>query len=323
MDNKQKILNALDILRIRDLSTADKFSAIAYAKAIKELKKLDSIDSLTDVEGIPGVGKRIKEKIQEILTTGSLEAATKAKADLKIDVYQDLLKIHGIGPAKAKELIDVHKIHSIADLRSKQELINDVQKMGLKYYEDSLERIPREEMEEHEKRIKGVIPDSMIVGSYRRGAESSGDIDVLIKASEIKNFKNIVNSLKEQKYIIDILALGLKKCMAYVKLNSDSKARRLDLLMTPEKEYAYAQLYFTGSDTFNVAFRKYALTKGYTLNEHGLKPTGSKEVPLLMTEKDIFKFIGLKYKEPIERINEDSVVEKKKKTLKEVVEQNK
>ena len=130
MDNKQKILNALDILRIRDLSTADKFSAIAYAKAIKELKKLDSIDSLTDVEGIPGVGKRIKEKIQEILTTGSLEAATKAKADLKIDVYQDLLKIHGIGPAKAKELIDVHKIHSIADLRSKQELINDVQKMA-------------------------------------------------------------------------------------------------------------------------------------------------------------------------------------------------
>ena len=313
MDNKQKILNALDVLRIRDLSTADKFSAIAYAKAIKELKKLDSIDSLSDVEGIPGVGKKIKEKIQEILTTGSLAAATKAKTELKIDVYQDLLKVHGIGPTKAKELIDKHKISSIADLRSKQELINDVQKMGLKYYEDSLERIPREEMEEHEKRIKAIIPDSMIVGSYRRGAETSGDIDVLIKSSETNNFKNIVNTLKEQKYIVDILGLGLKKCMAFVKLNSDSKARRLDLLMTPEKEYAYAQLYFTGSDTFNVAFRKYALTKGYTLNEHGLKPIGEgAEVPLLIKEKDIFKFLGLKYKEPNERINEDSVVEKKK-----------
>jgi len=316
MDNKQKILNALDILRIRDLSTKDKFSAIAYAKAIKELKKLDSINSLSDVEGIPGVGKKIKEKIQEILTTGSLEAATKAKTELKIDVYQDLLKVHGIGPTKAKELIDEHKIRSIADLRSKQELINDVQKMGLKYYEDSLERIPREEMDEHEKRIKAIIPDSMIVGSYRRGAETSGDIDVLIKSSETNlkdSFKNIVSSLKEQKYIVDILGLGLKKCMAYVKLNNDSKARRLDLLMTPEKEYAYAILYFTGSDTFNVAFRKYALTKGYTLNEHGMKPTGdAKEVPLLASEKDIFKFLNLKYKEPIERINEDSVVEKKK-----------
>jgi DNA polymerase/3'-5' exonuclease PolX len=312
MDNKQKILNALDVLRIRDLSTKDKFSAIAYAKAIKELKKLDSINSLSDVEGIPGVGKKIKEKIQEILTTGSLEAATIAKSELKIDVYQDLLKVHGIGPTKAKELIDKHKIRSIADLRSKQELINDVQKMGLKYYEDSLERIPREEMEEHEKRIKAVIPDSMIVGSYRRGAETSGDIDVLIKAKD--SFKNIVTSLKEQKYIVDILGLGLKKCMAFVKLNSDSKARRLDLLMTPEKEYAYAQLYFTGSDTFNVAFRKYALTKGYTLNEHGMKPIReAADVPFLGSEKDIFKFLNLKYKEPIERINEDSVVEKKKK----------
>ena len=116
--------------------------------------------------------------------------------------------------------------------------------------------------------------------------------------------------MTQDKYIIDILALGDKKCMAFVKLGN--KARRLDLLITPEKEYAYALLYFTGSDQFNVEFRKYALTKGYTLNEHTLlkKDLKSKDVPEIKTEKDIFDFLGLVYKEPIERINEDSVVRK-------------
>ena len=110
--------------------------------------------------------------------------------------------------------------------------------------------------------------------------------------------------------------------MAFVKLNKDSKARRLDLLITPEKEYAYAELYFTGSDSFNVAFRKYALSKGYTLNEHIMKPkTDAKEVPELKAEKDIFDFLGLEYKEPHDRKDESSIIEKKKKlTLKNVGE---
>ena len=349
MDNKQKVLNALDTLRIRDLSSGDKFSALAYTKAIRELKKVDSIDSLKDVESVSGVGKKIKEKIQEILETGQLKAAEKAKEELSIDVYQDLLKIQGVGPVKAKELIDKHKIKSITELRSKPELLNDVQILGLKYYEDSLERIPRDEMIEHEKKIMRIINgsfDSCIVGSYRRGAESSGDIDVLIKAPEnmkkkdIKEaFENIVKSYQDEKYLVDILALGEKKCMGYVKLSEGSKARRIDLLITPEKEYPYAILYFTGSDSFNVAFRKYAQSKGYTLNEHGLKYKSAqgnsskisehtvkskseevREVPEIKTEKEIFDFFGLEYKEPKDRKDESSIEKKKKLTLKNVSE---
>ena len=152
MDNKQKILDALEVLRIRDLQSGDKFSALAYTKAIRELKKLESINSVKDVEGVAGVGKKIKEKVKEILETGKLKAAEAAKEELSIDVYQDLLKIQGVGPVKAKELIEKHKIKSIEDLRKKPELLNDVQIMGLKYYEDSLERIPRTEMIEHEKK---------------------------------------------------------------------------------------------------------------------------------------------------------------------------
>jgi DNA polymerase lambda len=347
MNNKEKVIDALDTLRIRDISSGDKFSALAYTKAIRELKKLNSISSLKDVEGVAGVGKKIKEKIKEVLETGGLKAAEKAKEELSIDVYQDLLKIQGVGPVKAKELINKHSIKSITELRSKPELLNDVQILGLKYYEDSLERIPRNEMEEHEKIILESINkpfDACIVGSYRRGVENSGDIDVLIKAPEnmkkkdIKEaFENLVKAYQDKNYLIDILALGEKKCMGYVKLNKKSKARRIDLLITPEKEYPYALLYFTGSDSFNVAFRKYVQSKGYTINEHGLKyksiqgnssrisehtmkskSEDVREVPEIKTEKEIFDFFGLEYKEPKERKDESSIEKKKKLTLKNV-----
>ena len=330
MDYKDKIIESLEILRIRDIQSGEKFSALAYLKAIKELKKLDTITSEKDVEIIPGVGTKIKLKIKEILKTGELKAATQAKADLQIDLYQDLLNVYGIGPVKAKELIQEEKVKSIADLRTKQTLLNEKQKLGLKYYEDSLERIPREEMVLHERKIKEIIKapfEGTIVGSYRRGAANSGDIDVLIKIpadytqkQQKDTLETLVEKFKED-YITDVLALGDKKCMAFVKLAD--KARRLDLLITSEKEYPYALLYFTGSDDFNVEFRKYALTKGYTLNEHILikKSPEADEVPEMKTEKDIFDFLGLKYKEPNERINENSVV--KKLTMSEAMKEKK
>jgi DNA polymerase beta len=188
--------------------------------------------------------------------------------------------------------------------------------MGLKYYESILERIPRAEMMQHETFLKSVMPkgtEGVIVGSYRRQAESSGDIDMLLRTEgtakqQKETFRGLIKTLTDKKYILDILALGEKKCMAVVAL-PDGKERRLDLLFTPQAEYAYSILYFTGSDAFNVAFRKHALTLGYTLNEHTLKPTAEKPVPPPMpTEEAIFTFLGLQYVAPENRKGEESLV---------------
>ena len=88
---------------------------------------------------------------------------------------------------KAKELVD-KGINTIDELRERQtELLNDIQRVGLKYYEQIQERIPRSEIQEYETMFKTTfehvfVPDSAfeIVGSYRRGATTSGDIDVII-----------------------------------------------------------------------------------------------------------------------------------------------
>lgn len=306
-DSKQTVINLLDVMRQGDLVRGEKFSAIAYSRAIKALKELPGpLTSVDQVKGIKGIGAKLTAKIAEILETGELASATRTRQELNLDIYDTLLKVHGVGPVKARELVNKHKITSIQELREKQtELLNDVQRMGLKYYEDILERIPRQEMEQHETLLMSHLPktcEGVIVGSYRRKAVNSGDIDMLIRFKGIhkkSTFAEYVETLKSWGYLKDILALGDKKCMAVVALPG-GKSRRLDLLVTPTAEFAYSILYFTGSDVFNVAFRSHCLTKGYTLNEHALKPTREDvpAVPLMKTEEDIFHFMGVQYIAP-------------------------
>jgi DNA polymerase/3'-5' exonuclease PolX len=324
-DHKKVIIDSLEILRKRDTANKEVFSARAYAKVIAQLKTHEPpITSYEDLNNIKGIGAKMEKKIKEILETGVLESAQKAKEAYNIEALEALQNIYGVGPTAATALVKagITSIEQLRDaIKENPKLLNDKQKIGLKYYEDLLERIPRDEMVEHHRIIKDLKPDTMtdyeiqIVGSYRREAITSGDIDVLIRVPSNVNSKiaknNLalyVKALEEAGYIKEILALGEHKCMAISK--TDVVARRLDLLMTPDEEYAYALLYFTGSDRFNVAFRQYTLDMGYSLNEHTLTKVrdGVKEVPYMESEKDIFKFIGLRYIEPSKRIDSKQII---------------
>lgn len=325
-DYKPIIVNALETLLKKDTAEKRIFQARAYKKILDQLKTIQTpIRSLEDLVAIEGAGEKIKQKFKEILETGSLRAAETVKATFPIELYDSLQKIYGVGPVKAHSLVQNEFITSIADLRAKiatkPDLLNNIQTIGLQYYEDINERIPRAEMEQHAAILMAALPKTLegtIVGSYRRKAVSSGDIDMLLKGSQ--GFKEYIQSLKASKYIVEILAEGDKKCLAICKLpGSGSKGRRLDLLVTPEAEYACAILYFTGSDLFNVAMRKWALTRGYSLNEHVLSiagPVGSAgPVPPMKSEKDIFDFLGLVYVNPEDRKNEEQI-QAKPKTIK-------
>ena len=110
-----------------------------------------------------------------------------------------------------------------------------------------------------------------IVGSYRRGLETSGDIDIYItnKNSDYKVFPKLLDLLKNKKILIETLSEGPTKSLTITKLKPSYKARRTDFLYAPDDEYAFAILYFTRSKEFNTAMR-HALKNGYTLNEHGI-----------------------------------------------------
>ena len=340
MDYKSTIIQALDVLRKRDLADKQPFKARAYQTVINSLnQRHEPVTSFEDVQSMKGMGVQIEKKIKEILATGQLQSAEKAKALYPIEALTAFQNIYGVGPAKATELTK-QGFRTIQELRTHLQtnptLLNDKQTIGLKYYEQLLERIPREEMVEHEDILLHYLKPftAEIVGSFRRGLATSGDIDVLIrvpKGMDSKDVKQhlaqIAEKLKKAGYIEEILAIGEHKCMAICRRDETSVARRLDLLMTPEEEYAYSILYFTGSDRFNVAFRQHALNKGYTLNEHALtvvkastKATQSpsehaltvvnatKDVPQMNSEEDIFRFLGLRYIPPTERIDGKQII---------------
>ena len=327
MDYRAAIIDALDTLRKRDVADKQPFKAKAYQKVIQQLQagadSSPAIRSWEDLKNIQGIGDKIRAKIDEIFATGVLASAERTKASGTLSALETFQGIYGIGPAKSSALVK-GGFKTIADLRSaascanaNPSLLNTNQTLGLKYYEDLLQRIPRPEMEQHAALLRSACPAALtmdIVGSYRRGAASSGDIDVLLKAEgkqSSKAFTTMIENIKTTYPTVEILALGPKKCMAIIKLNPTAPARRLDLLLTPAAEYPYALFYFTGSDKFNVAVRSYALELGYTLNEHTLSVVepAMPIPPPMETEEDIFGFLGLRYIPPTERMDEKQVIE--------------
>lgn len=336
-DRKQDILRLLGILERSDTFHGHTFQARAYTKVMGQIKGLPAVRTMSDVAGVKGVGKEIKLKIETILATGTLPSAEHAGANPQFTAYSALLGVYGVGPVKAKALIDAG-ILSVEALRAEvarnPKLLTAAQKLGLQYYEDTQERIPRAEMEQHNEMLRraftGVGLKMEVVGSYRRGLASSGDIDCLVTGTPAGTtgtagmtreamqgaFRSAVESLIAGGYIVGVLARGDAKTLAYAKLGE--KARRLDLLLTAPEEYPYAVLYFTGSDLFNIAMRSWALERGYTMNEHGMAPVSTGDMttsgmapvsadkpapPLMRSEEDIFAFLGLQYVAPTARID--------------------
>jgi len=319
-DTKEKIIEAFTVLQRRDAATKGEhwqFKVRAYKRVIEQLRSTEkAIKKVEDLDEIDGVGVKMRKKVQEILETGGLAAVEKAKEELDLEPLEILKGVHGIGDAKAKELVG-EGIKSIANLRAafaeKPKLLNKTQSTGLKYYDDIRKRIPRAELEKHETLLLAELPEGMsgtVVGSYRRGAETSGDIDVLLtmdaeKEERTRAFHAYVKRLRDMGYMIEELSKGEQKNLSIVRLTRESTARRLDLLVIPVDQIAFAQLYFTGSQEFNVAFRKHALKRGYTINEHEMKLTGkvegAKAVPLLKTEEDVFDFLNIEYRAPEQR----------------------
>jgi DNA polymerase/3'-5' exonuclease PolX len=331
MDYKPAIIDALTTLEQSDTARGERFAAAAYKKVLGQLKAIAGpVRSLDDLAGVEGIGAKMKLKLSEIFSTGKLRAAEEAKADPDFVAYNELLKIYGVGPVKARQFVDagINGVEAIRKLVARDpSALTAAQKLGLKYYEDTQERIERSEIDEHrvvlEKAFGAVGLTMEIVGSYRRGAVNSGDIDVLVtdgsaalgKSKMSAAFKKAVDSLESGGYLLGILARGPTKTLAYAGIGAGAgaagtkKGRRLDLLLTDPEEYPYAILYFTGSDQFNIAMRRWALDCGYTMNEHGMVSTGDNSpAPPMKCERDIFDFLGLAWVAPTERRDGTQVV---------------
>lgn len=148
-------------------------------------------------------------------------------------------------------------------------------------------------------------------GSYRRGRPTCGDVDILITRTDNKPVSGmlepILAKLESEKFLHERLGntrksdKGSEMYMGVCKAPKDTHFRRIDIKVYPKGQYAFAQLYFTGSDMNNRAMRQHAETLGLKLSDHELVKIGSKKSYECETEEDVYKALGLAYKTPKER----------------------
>jgi DNA ligase-1 len=269
----------------------------------------------------------ILQKIDSILKTGQTDGISLTKQDPRALAIENLTKIPNVGPSTAGKIYDTEEITTVEELKYlysiNKEILNDKQAIGLKHYDDLMLRIPRKEMDEWNEILKDIFAETMtelsitgeliLAGSYRRKTPDSGDIDALI-TTDTKNprvMTTFYNNLVKRNIIkpSDIIAKGPTKIMAVASI--DEYYRHLDIFYHPKETFPFAILFTTGSKEFNVKMRKFALEKGYSLNEQNLtkKSTAgpkvtqteymssiNKEFP--KTERDIFDFLGYGYISP-------------------------
>ncbi len=297
------------------IKKGEPFRSRAYQKAEEAIIKFpDDIYNIKQLKNIPGIGTTILTKLEEYIKTGKVSVLERERND----PANILAGIYGIGPKKAKELVEAGII-SIAQLHDEPgiDMLNEKQKLGVKYYEDIEKRIPRAEIVEFRELFKQLFDkvapknsDFEIVGSFRRGAKTSGDIDIIItnKNNNREAFDKVLDLLIKDKIITEVLSRGKTKSLTLVQIKKDAPIRRVDFLYTPPDEYAFALFYFTGSKLFNTIVRQKALDLGYTLNEHGLSYMskgikGKKVDESFPTEASILNFLGFEYVKPENRVD--------------------
>jgi len=309
IEPKKEIIKNLKLLEEYETLNKQPFKARAYSKVINSIEmSTNKLDNLDDFANIKGIGDKIKEKIKEYFETGKINAVERALADPKFSLKRKLANLYGVGPVKIKDLMD--KVNSFEELKEKPALLNDKQKIGLKYYDDMIQRIPMYEGKKHYDIINKTFNKTYkdiefeLVGSYRRQNSDMGDIDVLIKNRPVLELKNLIAELKSSGYIIETLANGKNKFMGLCKLSPELPARRIDILIADTSYYYFALLYFTGSYQFNIYMRRIALQKDISLSEYGFKDKKGKIIDTtdkIKTEKDIFDYLEIPYVLPENR----------------------
>ena len=321
-NHNQFITEKLQILATSYANSKDQWRALGYKKAIASVKNYHKkLETWEECSNLPFVGERLAKKIWEIVETGHLRRLD--HVDPKQEAINLFAGVWGAGPTTAEAWVS-QGLKTLEDLKNHGKLTRQ-QEIGLKYYDEFLERMPREEAGQIEKVVKNAALEinpgleAFACGSYRRGKPTCGDVDVIVSHPDGKSHEGVMtkllDSLKSSGFLTDDLTFAEngehRKYLGVCKLpGENTKHRRLDIIVVPYNEWACSLLYFTGSDYFNRSMRLLAKNNGMSLSEHSLNTgvvrKGGEKIfegtPLpVFSEKDVFDYLGLEYREPHER----------------------
>jgi DNA polymerase (family 10) len=302
-----------EIADLLEVQGANPFRVRAYRNASRTLRDLaepvaaivaDGQRKLTDIEGI---GEDLADKCATLVKTGELPQLNELRQAVPQGV-RDLLRIPGLGPKKAAALHKELGITSLDELKTacQSGRVRELKGFGAKTEKMILEGIStavsgqvRMLWAEADQAAKAVLAhlrtcpevnEMEVAGSYRRGKETVGDLDVLVTSPKPAVVMDCFASLDGTA---DVLARGETKMS--IRLDS---GLQIDLRIVPDESFGAALQYFTGSKDHNIILRARAREHGLKINEYGVFRIGANddeegERVAGRTEKEIYAALDL------------------------------
>jgi DNA polymerase/3'-5' exonuclease PolX len=306
------IADLLDVL-------GERFKPEAYRRAARTIESLPeelaAVARRDALRTLPGVGEAIAEKIREYLSTGTIAYYEKLRREVPPGVV-DLLKLPGLGPKTARRFwlelgvdgpealrtaIDAGRLEGVAGFKDRKiELLRQALAPGSA---GSPGRLPLDAVYPLAHRLldglrrSAPVDRAEIAGSFRRGRETVGDLDLLVTSTAPERVFDAFQALPE---------------VGEVKLRGPTKSTVLlanglqaDLRVVEPEEFGAALQYFTGSKDHNVLLRSLAREMGLKVNEYGVFRGETRTAG--RTEEEVYGALGVRWIPPELREGRDEI----------------
>jgi DNA polymerase (family 10) len=308
-----KIASSLDQLAdLLEFTGANAFRLRAYRNAARIIKDLpESIESMLargdDLTEIDGIGKGVAEKCVQLVETGKMTQLEEILEKVPRTVL-DLLRIPKLGPKKAAAIFNELGIATLDELKQACEAgqVRELAGFGEKTEHHILEGIEiaaaankrilwasadkiAQQLREHMSKCKQV-KQIEFAGSYRRGKETVGDLDVLVTSSAPGK---VMDHLAKFESVSSVDVRGDTKMSIRLE-----KGFQVDLRVVPDESFGAALQYFTGSKEHNVILRGMAKQRGLKINEWGVYRLSDDKWIAGKTEEDVYAALDLPVFDP-------------------------
>jgi DNA polymerase (family 10) len=299
-----------EIADLLEIQGANPFRVRAYRNAARTLQELGrDVRTLlrhgADLTELPGIGKDLAGKIQEIVDTG--RCATLKKLEQEIPpALTELLKIPGLGPKRVKTLYQELDIHTSEQL---QRAARDGRLRELPGFGTKTEQRILDALEKHAatgKRFKLAVAaqyadsltgylrqtpgvqQAMVAGSFRRNRETVGDLDILVTTDDSRT---VMQRFVGYDEVAQVLSHGPTRASVILR-----SGLQVDVRVVKPASFGAALHYFTGSKAHNIAIRRLGQARGLKINEYGV--FRDKTAVAGETEESVFRAVGLPYIPP-------------------------
>ena len=289
------------------------FKIRAYQRAAHTISNLSfaldrAVNDGMDLKKVPGIGKAISEKIQELMATGQVQTYQRLLDEFPEGIL-DIVAVPGIGPKTAGLISKELNISTVADLEKAIQAgeLSRLPGLGQKTADNILRHIQSMRTKDQRTPIgdalaaaEGVVAalrekcphltQLYPVGSLRRWEETIGDIDLIGLSS---NPSDVHKALVELPEVQEVLVHGDQKTSVIVK-----PGIQIDLRIGEEASFGALLQYFTGSQQHNIRLRDYANRMGLSLNEYGITDRETGQVEEFPDETSFYSRLGLPYIPP-------------------------